>query len=82
MEPIEIKLDGKIYEIDFSKLTAEQVKRLKQLESQMIAARYEALEIITGVKKEELCKLEMKVVDRLFNIVAEKNEKRIKMISH
>jgi len=82
MAPIKIELEGKIYTIDFSNLTTEQVKRLKQIESQMIAYRYEALEIITGVKKEELCKLEMKVVNKLFNIVAEENEKRIRKIVH
>lgn len=83
MASFELKLEGKIYTIDWSKFTIEQLNRLEKLTRQFAEYgnfnfAYEALELITGIEKEKLLGLKSGVINRILAIIKKEGEKGIK----
>ena len=87
MKPFEIELDGKIYKIDFSKFTTESKERLIKLtrqfkENKDYDAIYEALEIMTGIEREELNELDELIIAEIAVFLIGKLDKIIRLQSH
>lgn len=87
IKPGKIELEGATYIIDFSKLTDELVEELRELEKQMscespweharenIDAFYRSLEIYTGIEREKLEKLDIRIANTLMEFIKDEAQK-------
>ena len=83
MKPIKIELDGKVYEIDLSKITKEQLEEMEELRKQTAKniyigdidsahkSAYRLLELATGIEEEKLSKLDVVNIFKIFIFVKE-----------